>query len=74
MSMQKGLFDFQSLGEKVHKQFLGKTNTELGKQVGISKVQAAKVRNGLPVGASTLFKVAIELNISLDSHLVKTTS
>lgn len=74
MSIHEVLFDYEGLGEKVHKKFLGKTNTELGKQVGISKVQAAKVRNGLPVGATTLFKVAVTLNLSLDKHLVKKTS
>ena len=71
MNVNQNIFSFEKFGETVHKKYLGKGSSELGKDLGISTVQATKLRNGKPVGKDTIFLAAVKLNISIDEHLIK---
>lgn len=71
MNVNNNIFSFEKFGESVHRKYLGKDSSKLAKDLGISTVQASKLRNGKPVGKDTLFVAAVKLNISIDEHLIK---
>ena len=70
-SVNRNFFDYGKFSKVVHNKYVGETSTKLAKDLGISSMQAANLRNGRPVGKNTLFLAAVKLNISLDEHLIK---
>ena len=70
-SVNRNIFDYENFSKAVHNMYYGKTSTRLAKDLGITSMQAANLRNGRPVGKETIFLAAAKLNISLDEHLIK---
>ncbi len=70
-SVNRNFFDYGKFSKAVHNKYIGETSTKLAKDLGITSMQAANLRNGMPVGKQTIFLAAIKLNISIDEHLIK---
>lgn len=70
-SVNRNYFDYGKFSSAVHNKYVGETNTKIAEDLGISSMQAANLRNGRPVGKTTLFLAAVKLNISIDEHLIK---